>query len=130
MEDLCELKDSDVQPAGSWLLRLGGNKGSTERCPSSGRRTILLPSVQDWPVSLPPGARCRSAGRSWKSSAAICRAPLTVRRAAQGAGLESGPRTFLFTGQTFENGQITLSSSKRTCGSQYCIKRAFPCSWT
>lgn len=46
-EDLCEVKDSDIQPVGHWLLHLGRNKGSVKRCPFFERRTILLPSVQD-----------------------------------------------------------------------------------
>lgn len=95
-------------------------------------------------MALPPPAHCSSAGRSWKSSAAICRALPTVRRAPRccergcRACLESSHCTFLFTCQLFGNVQITLSSKKSMhffswaswqCA-HYCIKREFPCLWT
>lgn len=85
-EDLYEAKDSDIQPAGDWLLHLGGNKGSIERCPSFERRPILLPSVRDWPVSLPASAHCCSAGGSWRALQ-----PSAGLR-WQCAGLRRGPR--------------------------------------
>ncbi|KAI1237704.1 Steroid hormone receptor ERR2 [Lamprotornis superbus] len=69
------------------------------------------------------GSKCPLLWRrwSWKSSAAICRAALTVRRAAQGlrAGLDTGSHTFVFTGQLFENVHITLCSSKRYYSAAY-----------
>lgn len=138
---LCEVKHSDIQPAGDWLLHLGRNKGSIERCPSFERRTILLPSMQDWPVSLPPSAHCCGAGGSWKSSAAICRALLTVRRAARGAAgpawTAAGTPLFSQAGslKTFKllcpplKVQAGFSWASWQCF-HYCIKLAFPCSWT
>lgn len=79
----------------------------------------MCPSVGDWPVALCPPARFSVASRSWKSSAAICRAPPTVRwapllRGGCGPRLESSHCTLLCTGQLFGNIQIILSSKKYT----------------
>lgn len=108
--------NSDIQPAGNWLLHLSRNKGSIESCPSFERRTILLPSVQDWPVSLPPSGHCCSAGGRALQPSAGLRWQCAGLQGGCGAGLDSSRHTFAFTGQLFENVQIALSSSKSTRG--------------
>lgn len=98
------------------LFNLGINKGSTDRTVlwKENRLTFL---IGGWLEALPPPVRGCSAGGSWQSSAAMCRAlPNSTAHCCSGAvGLGgTNHHTFLFTAWLFRNIQIILSSKKYT----------------